>query len=259
MIERFLVTDLTRMQGNRVCVGGLLPSLVCVRPFPGGDHPTESWLLRHRPRPVRPFSILEVTLHQPRPNLIAPHTEDREIGRAYVHTGELPEPRRRRMLERLATPDLRGLFGATIQRDHPEGGGWVRHGAGERSLATLAVAEILDLTTREPEAPTGLRLGFRDGAGNIARLPVTDLSCRMYADWLVTQPGMTTARALGQINTALRQASTVYLRLGLARGWERYPERCYLQVNGIYTFPDYLAGRCYADFIPAPVPVDVPF
>jgi len=37
----------------------------------------------------------------------------------------------------------------------------------------------------------------------------------------------------------------VYLRLGLGRrfrGWH------YLQVNGIYTFPDYLQGRCYADF-----------
>jgi hypothetical protein len=25
---------------------------------------------------------------------------------------------------------------------------------------------------------------------------------------------------------------------------------CYLQVNGIYTFPDYLEGKCFADFLP---------
>jgi hypothetical protein len=56
----------------------------------------------------------------------------------------------------------------------------------------------------------------------------------------------------------------VALRIGLARGWERHPDRCYLQITGVYTDPDYLSGHCYADFYRPPEvqPVDlsaVPF
>jgi hypothetical protein len=29
---------------------------------------------------------------------------------------------------------------------------------------------------------------------------------------------------------------TVYLRVGLARGWDRQPDRCYLQVTGVYGY-----------------------
>jgi hypothetical protein len=46
----------------------------------------------------------------------------------------------------------------------------------------------------------------------------------------------------------------VYLRIGLARHWhpdhEQPKNRCYLQITGVYTFPDYLGGRCFADFPP---------
>jgi hypothetical protein len=48
--------------------------------------------------------------------------------------------------------------------------------------------------------------------------------------------------------TAALQSAQVFLRIGLARGWEKFPDRCYLQVTGVYSFPDYLGGRCFADF-----------
>lgn len=44
-------------------------------------------------------------------------------------------------------------------------------------------------------------------------------------------------------------SSQVYLRIGLARGWKKYPDRCFLQITGVYTFPDYLDGKIFADFI----------
>jgi hypothetical protein len=30
-------------------------------------------------------------------------------------------------------------------------------------------------------------------------------------------------------------------------GKSKYPDRCYLQVTGIYSFPDHLSGRIWAD------------
>jgi hypothetical protein len=49
--------------------------------------------------------------------------------------------------------------------------------------------------------------------------------------------------------TRIFNQRTTFLRIGLARLWERYPDRCYLQVTGIYTFPDYLRGRTFTDFV----------
>jgi len=46
------------------------------------------------------------------------------------------------------------------------------------------------------------------------------------------------------------KGSEVFLRIGLARGWDMYPDRCFLQITGIYSFPDYLDGRTFADFAP---------
>lgn len=46
------------------------------------------------------------------------------------------------------------------------------------------------------------------------------------------------------------------LRVGLARGWAEFPDRCYLQVTGVCTFPDYLDGRCFADLALTPEEMD---
>ena len=41
------------------------------------------------------------------------------------------------------------------------------------------------------------------------------------------------------------------LRIGLTRGWELHPDRCYLQVTAVHTFPDYLKGLTFAEFAPS--------
>jgi hypothetical protein len=49
----------------------------------------------------------------------------------------------------------------------------------------------------------------------------------------------------------LTAADHLHLRIGLTRPWGERGDRCFLQVNGIYSFPDYLDGRSFADFAPA--------
>jgi hypothetical protein len=53
------------------------------------------------------------------------------------------------------------------------------------------------------------------------------------------------------VSEALLNAERTYLRIGLARPrqLERYPEACWTQVTGVYTFPDYLEGKTFADFL----------
>jgi hypothetical protein len=45
--------------------------------------------------------------------------------------------------------------------------------------------------------------------------------------------------------TATFKRGKIWLRLGLTRPYEGW---CWLQVTGIYTFPDYLMGKCFDYF-----------
>ena len=57
-----------------------------------------------------------------------------------------------------------------------------------------------------------------------------DAASTRYA---TAEPPRTRRRA--PILTELRR-QRVYLRIGLARGWDRHPDRCYLQITGVYGF-----------------------
>lgn len=47
--------------------------------------------------------------------------------------------------------------------------------------------------------------------------------------------------------TAFLQKAQVFLRIGLSRNWEKHPDRFFVQITGVHTYPDYLRGRCFAD------------
>jgi hypothetical protein len=79
-------------------------------------------------------------------------------------------------------------------------------------------------------------------------LTATDLTWRYFHDYQLRQ-GLSPAHISASFTERLNN-SEVFLRIGPARGWEKYPDRCYLQVTGVHTFPDYLAGRTFADLAP---------
>lgn len=95
----------------------------------------------------------------------------------------------------------------------------------------------------------GLPLTFSDSSCSY-RLSVTDLSLRSYLDYQrVCRRLDSTSAALGVLRVLSR--GEVYLRIGLSRHWSKFPDRCYLQIKGIYAFPDYLDGKCFGDFASA--------
>ena len=62
--------------------------------------------------------------------------------------------------------------------------------------------------------------------------------------------GLALTQAANNTLETLRQVSRIYLRIGLARPtWiGHYPETCWVQITGVYTFPDYLDGRNWSEF-----------
>ena len=261
MITPLVITDLTRMQHGRVCIAACRRDYRCVRPVvPGGIQ--ETWLFDHDRLVVRPFAVVELDLLDERPE--PPHTEDWLFNPAHkVWLQQLAPERQWKILSRLEDPSVVSIFGADITHEE----GWfVEAGTGERSLGTIRPRQIHELyySIQENGKPR-YALVFTDLSGQRYRLSVSDLAFRRYLDALRIERRMR-ERRVAQLVLNTLSSREVFLRIGLSRGWDKHPDRCYLQITGVYTQPDYLDGRSFADFDvsdeqPAPAFVldDMPF
>lgn len=141
---------------------------------------------------------------------------------------------------------VKDIFGADIGK---ELGWYIPEGQGQRSLGTSKPREIIEVTfahDRQTGHPRSY-MTFTDSAGDRYKLSVNDLSLIRYLEhtW---RNGISRDDAAAHL-TATLQKSDIYLRIGLARGdWVKAPGKCFLQITSVYSFPDYLNGRCFADF-----------
>jgi len=240
-----IITDVTRMSSPRVCVFGYWMDLTPVRPTLAGRAAiTEALLTRQARAPVRPFSIVELDFVAP--NAHAPHTEDWTVEPHHwqLVTGRIADEDAEMLLQHVLDPDVAAIFGTSIFTDH---GWYVLQGEGHRSIGTVRPSSICSVLygVSPHDASWDYRITFEDQSGARYRLRVTDLAFRRYCNdgRLKGEPPEVVSAALHR----LLQQAEVYLRIGLARGRARYPDRCYLQITGVHTFPDYLGGRCFAD------------
>ncbi len=240
-----IITDLTRMKGDRVCIAGVADDGQTIRPKFAYDMITEEWLFDPAGKVIiQPFARVRMELlkHDPHP----PHTEDWLVQPdVKISEGLLGLAERQDFLQRILDPNVAAIFGAEI---YHEKGYFMHEGEGNRSLGTVRVSGLEDVSHRCYDGKWDYRISFTDCAGYPYRLRVTDLAFRYYVDHLREVQGV----ECDQIGIRLEhqlQNSTVYLRIGLARGWGEHPDRCYLQINGVYSFPDYLGEHCFADFV----------
>ena len=244
MSKPIVITDVTRMQEGRVCIAGYDQHGNCLRPVlpPPGIH--ESSLYSHSRPIIFPSAKLEFEFTQPTPQ--PPHTEDVRYDPASVKFVERqPVERWHKMLTATLSCSVGAIFEQPILTDP---GFYVMDGQGPRSLGTIRPSRIIKAVYEQAEDKWKYRLGFEDGSGAVYWLNVTDLSWRYFHD-RQRAAGRAPSEIAAAMTTAVKN-SEVYLRVGLARGWDKFPERCYLQLTGIYTFPDYLEGRTFADFAP---------
>ena len=233
-----------------MCIAGYLPDDTCVRPVFWSSHIVERWLYaRLGEEPVvRPFALVEFDLqeHTPHP----PHTEDWIVSEVYrERCGMLSREERKAFLARICDPDVASIFGAPLLQ---EDGWYVEAGQGTRSLGTVTPRRG-GMQVRYAERDGGkweYRLRFNDASGARYNLSVTDLAFRYLLDHLRDHKKYA-AEVAARLLTDYFNKARVYLRIGLSRNWERYPDRCFAQITGVHTFPDYLRGKCFADFAPS--------
>jgi hypothetical protein len=245
MKKLLAITDLTRMQRGRVCIAGYDSEGNCIRPVNPPIGIPETSLLAEGKATVFPFAAVEFDLLKPTPD--PPHTEDHLYDPASVRlVGKLTDEQKRRVLFKSGFDSVREIFDQPFERSP---GFHVADGCGPRSVGTIRPHAIHQVFYGQGEDEAwNYHLGFYDRDDQYYRLKITDLTCNYYC---AAQRGA--QRDPAQIAEALTKtlkSKTVYLRVGLSRGWVKHPGRCFLQLNSIITFPDYLEGKTFADLAP---------
>jgi hypothetical protein len=251
MIQSVVITDVTRMEAPRVCVAGYAydgggPGR-CIRPEHRYGDLTEPWLGRRRPV-VQPFAVVDLDLVEARPD--RPHTEDWLIEDGYLEVARVLQPTERRLLlQNLDDSAVENIFGTEIVEQM---GWWVAKGTGDRSLGTIEPDRIWEVfySYDDRKNKWDYRIAFRDKAGKRYKLAVTDLAFRYYLDDRRVREHVAPTIAAQQLTQFFRTCTALHLRIGLTRGPRFSPDRCYLQITGVYSFPDYLQGKCFADLAP---------
>lgn len=128
---------------------------------------------------------------------------------------------------------------------------WMEPGANTRSLGTVSQIQVTSVNLQEWSGERRYRLCFTDQTGHqYDNVTVSDLAFRAFCDAELNRYSSPLS-ASQQITELLQSVNRLYLRLGLARPWlnpNTGKVGCWMQVTGIYSFPDYLEGKSFADF-----------
>jgi hypothetical protein len=241
MKTALIITDITKMRGDRICVAGYLPNKTCIRPVTEGGLNID--ILRENGELIiQPFAIVEFDL-QSASKYCKPHTEDLLMHSLHrVKCSMLNSSQSEGFLSSIDNINVESIFGAAI---YSGPGYYVKEGEGDCSLGTIGSPSIERISHA---SPSGYRISFKDRCGKNYDLKVTDLTFWKYLDSLIHQARFSPEEAFKILKEKFETAE-VYLRIGLARGdWAEFPGRCYLQITGVYSFPDYLEGLSLADF-----------
>lgn len=241
MKTKMVITDLTRMYSGRVCIAGYTGERQCIRPVLPPPGISENSLYIAGEPVLYPFALVELDLHDPTPQ--PPHTEDHRFVEGTISYVRKVHSREK-VLEWSLFESVSAIFEQTI---HDDFGYYVMDCQGPRSLGTIRPSSIQRVIYEPGEDGNwDYRLVFSDRFGNDFRLKITDLTWQYYCQ-SIRGPELSPAQIARKLTQTLRKHK-VYIRIGLARGWKKFPERCYLQVTGIFTFPDHLDGKIFADF-----------
>lgn len=245
MQRRLIITDLTQMQGDRVCVAAVDHSWQNMRPHIGGGV-YERHLYNADQAVIFPRAVVELNLSSMADEIIPPHIEDRRwhVPPQTIFKYVADDDRWRHVLEETQHDSVQAIFGTKLDRNKN-----LPVGQAKQSIGTVRISEIHwfehEVKIYDGREKHGYRLSFTDMQGErYEHVQVTDLALR-YNVHLHLARKKTSEQAGWEIAKSLKTAGEVWLRVGLGREWN---QRHWLQVNAIHTFPDYLSGRNFDHF-----------
>lgn len=233
-MRTLIVTDVTRFKDpEHVCVAGITPDgTTCIRPMKSRSLCSNNPYLEHgecASYGIYPGVTIEGNF-RPVSGLTRPHTEDHHYDQLRVVHGA-DTAALINVLRMSASNSLADAFNAPIaDKFFPIDGPLPT-----RSIITLRVhPESIDLTYSYNK----LRISFAERVGNRrSRIAITDLGLQNFIEQS-DQPEL----VVNQLNNAIQRQAEVFLRIGIGRtAFEAEDGRkgLWLQVNGIYSHPDF--------------------
>jgi len=226
MPQTIVITDLTRFnKEDNVCIAGIDPATgKLIRPYP---YLKSSQCKKHG---IYPGGKL-VSTFKPKPNLIGPHQEDCSYGEL-LFQGPASKSEFRGLLAKSASASVNEGFGSSL-----ESGDKVlpANHDGKNSIITLKLPPSRFRIVPNRFEPQKIKARFTDGAGvKFDFLSITDLGFHDYAIKHHQND------ELNAVNDWIQEQDELFLRIGLSRAFKHDDGRSgfWLQVNGIYTFPD---------------------
>lgn len=230
MPRKIIVTDFTRFNADdKVCVAGTdMSSGECIRPIP--------YLSRSACEKLKllPGAIISGEL-TPSPTRTEPHTEDCDHG-PLKYEGPCTSDQFCWALEKQLAASIDAGFGSVEKKNErcfPIG-----HRI-PRSIVTIRVkpgnVEILPCKFKKEN----IKINFTDPCGHSYRFfPMTDLGFYKYA---ISQHK---EKKLEELNKFINSQPVIFLRVGLSRTYTS-PQGItghWMQINGVYTFPNFHQG-----------------
>ena len=227
-MSRIIITDLTRFSNRDIlCTAGIETQTgQCIRPMP--------YLQTSRCKELNllPGAILTGKF-TPSAEIAAPHIEDMNYQNLTYH-GQCEAHEFRQVLAGSAYNSLSEGFDTDFedrQKHIPA------ESAPPRSLITIRVEPFRLQVVQDQYDPKKVKAHITDRSGQqFSFLSITDLGLHIYAENHYKEAGNYTA-----VNNLLHAQQEVFVRVGLSRyhiapnGKAGY----WLQVNGIYSFPNY--------------------
>lgn len=220
-----LITDVTRMDGDKVCIAALEVGKAVRLNTP---QPRESWI--ESMGGLTPGDQLSA-VWRPTKRYTPPHTEDGTWGQASAEkTGRLGDDEFAALLQERAYPSVTAAFGTPAYQS-ARGNPSFQPNKGSRSLATLRVKRVV----LRPVG-NGVRADFVDCEGAMYKMvPVVDLAIRVHQQRCPDCMGDRLAENLA----AEFAGGDALLRIGLGRAYRPDNQHfgCYLQVNHVFFTP----------------------
>jgi hypothetical protein len=224
--QQIIITDLTRFNNqDKVCTAGIdVATNLCIRPLPYFA------LDSIRQIGVLPGTVLESSFSADK-TASAPHIED------HSYSGKVT------VVRNCSSAEFRNVLRSTLYPSIEEGFQAICTGkcilatvTPPRSLITIQVEPANFNIVPDRFKSAELRATFVDGKGTAHDfLSITDLGFYLNAVRLRQE-----IAGLSDLNNFLHEQDEVYLRIGLSRRFKSQDNRdgYWIQVNGIYTFPD---------------------
>jgi len=218
-----MITDVTRMQGDKLCIAALDGGKAVRLHNPG---PREEWL--RSKGGLAPGDIVSLCWKSPR-RCQRPHLEDRDWNPESLSKVErIPEDELAQRLSNSAFRSIKDAFGPPCFYSE-NGNAAFTPGKGARSLASVGVGSARVYPYEE-----GVRVDFADGRQEWSMVPLEDLAVRNHR----AHCSSCTAN-LPKLLASEFEGGQAILRVGLGRPFQSggNPPACYLQVNHIFLIP----------------------